>query len=142
AELAALASIQQAVGVAPDYVRFCEAVARSQAAARAAARAAMPPGAAAMATVPPQTRRLRRDTVAFDERPLHDLLHDLLRAAHIAPPDKDVLRTLADAANKEPGLLNQLAAAAVFDDDAGPIREIAQQLGLPGPSLRFFGRLL
>lgn len=142
AELAALARLQGAAGIAPDYVRFCQAVARSQVAARAAARATLPDGPAATATAPPATRRLRRDLVALDGESLHDLLHDLLRAAHLAPPDGDSLRVLAEAADEEPDLLNQLAAAAAFDDGVGTIRATAQRLGLPHPALLFVGRLL
>jgi len=141
-ELGALARLDGIEGIAPDYLRFCEAVARSQAAARAAARATISRGTSATTTMPPATRRLRRDLVALDERPLHDLLDDLVRAAHITAPDEDPLRILADAADEEPELLVQLAAAAVFDDDAGLPRGIAERLGLPAPALRFVGRLL
>jgi formate dehydrogenase maturation protein FdhE len=136
AELDALARLEGTEGVAPDYARFCERVARSQAATRAATRAT------ALAPSPSAARRVSRDLVTFDRELLRDLLRDLSGSAGDSGSAEAHLRILAAAADDEPALLEQLATAVVFEDDARLILAMARRLAVPAPALVFMGRLL
>ena len=138
-ELGALAQLDGIPGVAPDYVRFCAALAWSQATAQAELRAR---GARAQRRQPPGQRRLDRDAMSFDGRVLHDLLGNLLRAVPSRPPG-DTLAIVTKVAHGHhgPGFLERLAAAAC-DEDADGLEVMAQRHGLPSPALRFLGRLL
>jgi FdhE protein len=139
-ELDALATLTGTEGVAPDYLRFCERVARSQAAARAATRAAARAEEAKAGPTPPAARRLPRGSVTFDLDLLRGLLGDL--SSGIAAPAEDHLDILTDAADREPELLRHLATAILLDDDARSIHVLAERLGVPPAALHFVGRLL
>jgi len=142
AELDALAKLAGTEGVAPDYLRFCERVARSQAAVRAATRAAPRADEAETGTTPPTARRLARGAVAFDLELLRDLLRGLASGTGAAAPAEDQLGILTEAADGKPELLRRLVTAIVLDDDARFIQATAQRLGVPAPALLFIGRLL
>ena len=137
-ELRALARLEGTEGVVPEYLHVCQAVARAQASARASIRAcpAEPEGGG-----PATERRLARGDVRFDVPVLRRLLRDLEGWAGAVTP-RDQLRGLAAAADADPGLLRDLAAAAAFDDDTGTLDRTAHRLGIPAPSLRFVGQLL
>jgi FdhE protein len=142
AELEALAKLAGTEGVAADHLGFCERVARSHAAARAAIRAAARADQAQTGTTPPPVRRLPRGAVAFDLETLRHLLRGLSAGIGGAAPAGDYLGILTDAAAREPELLRHLAAAVLPDHDTRSIPVLAERLGVPAAALRFLGRLL
>jgi FdhE protein len=142
AELDALATLTGTEGVAPDHLRFCERVARSHAAARAAIRATARPDQAKTGTTPPTARRLPHGAVTFDLEPLRDLLRGFSDAIGAAAPAEDYLDILTGAADREPELLRHLATAILLDDDARSIHVLAERLRVPPAALDFVGRLL
>ena len=138
-ELRALARLDGTEGIAPEYLHFCQAVVHAQASARASIRGAFP---AEMEGGGPATgRRLARGDVRFDASVLRRLLRDLEGWAGAATPH-DQLRALAGAADADPGLLRDLAAATAFDDDTGTLDGMAHRLGIPASWLRYVGQLL
>ena len=137
-ELGALAKLDGTPGVAPDYVRFCAALAWSQATAQAALRAR---AQRAHRPQPPGQRRLERDALVFDGRVLQELLCNLLRAVPARPPEELGALTKVAQGHHGPDFLERLAAAAC-DENADGIESLAQRHGLPAPALRFLGRLL
>ena len=141
AELDALAGLEGADGIAPGLVRLSRRVARAQAATRAAIRGKAPTGTGPPGTAPHPARRLEPSTVAFDVALLRDLLRILSAESGPAPPE-DHLRTLTDAADREPEVLRHLATAILLDDDTRSIQVLAQRLNVPPTALHFIGRLL
>lgn len=138
-EVQALSRLDGTEGIAPHYLRFCQAVARAQASARASIRAALPPKSDG--DRPNTERRLARGDVSFDAAVLRSLLRDL-QGWDAAPMPHDQLAALAAAADADPGLLGELAASAAFDEDTRTLERTAHRLGIPASSLRFVGQLL
>jgi hypothetical protein len=82
-ELRALARLDGTEGVVPEYLHFCQAVARAQASARASIRAFPADGERGG---PATERRLARGDVRFDVPVLRRLLRDLEARAGAATP--------------------------------------------------------
>ncbi len=141
AELDALARLEGVEGVAPGFLRFCEAVARSQVAARATIRSAQPAGCAGWADISENARRLRRDSVVFREPALRDLFGALECWTGTASQAAKQLRNLGNTVDSEPVGLPELAAACAFDDH-DVIETLAHKTGLSPPALCLVGRIL
>jgi formate dehydrogenase accessory protein FdhE len=142
AELEGLARLAETEGVAPDHLGFCERVARSHAAARAAIRARGRADQPMTGTTAATARRLPPGAVAFDLEALRDLLRALSSGVGAAPSAHNYLDILTHAAAREPELLRHLAAAVLPDDDIRSIHVLAERLGIPAAALHLVGRLL
>jgi formate dehydrogenase maturation protein FdhE len=140
AELHAIGAASGAEGVSADYLGFAAAVARAQAKARAAIRAAVA-GAGSASVQRQRGDLLSLDEVPFDDEVLLELMRDLECASARDVPDEQ-LQSLVHAAARDRGLLRRLAVAATLGDDARPLQEAADHLGMPVHALLLVARLL
>jgi hypothetical protein len=140
AELAALKQLEGAEGVAPDYLRFREEIARFQANGRAMLRSARSGGPGAVASQP-RPGRLSPESVHLDGHLLVNMLRELQAIAR-APPDEDPLSLLLAVGGEEPQLLEALAASAAFDEGGSGLEAIGQRTGVAPPLLALLGRIL
>ena len=145
AELAALRELGDAADVTPDYLRFCEEVARFHAHGRAAIRGARDAshGPDDERVGDPSVRRLTRAAIAYDAPLLQRLLDELLALARPSAPEDDQLARLAAASASDPTVLTELVvAAALGDDSAEDLDRLGARVGVSPAALAFVGRML
>lgn len=145
AELAALRELDDAEDVAPDYLRFCEEVARFHAHGRAAIRGARgrSHGADDARVGDPSLRRLDRAAIAYDPPLLQRLLNELQALARPRASEADPLSRIAAARESDAGVLTEIVeAAARGDESAEELERLGARVGVSPAALAFVGRML
>jgi len=145
AELEALEGLEDAGGLAPDYLRFCGEVARFQARARDAIRSALgtPAPAADEAGADPPVRRLSPEAIGLDPILLRDLLEELRALARPPASADDQLQRLAAASAADAELLTELVSAAMAGGGAAArLERTGARIGVSLPALAFVARML
>ncbi|MDP1889880.1 MAG: formate dehydrogenase accessory protein FdhE [Gemmatimonadaceae bacterium] len=145
AELAALKSLDDAEDVAPDYLRFCEEVARyhvhGRAAIRAARGASLGPDTARDGD--PSLRRLTPAAIAYDVPLLQRLLHELQALARPSAVEDDPLSRIAAASASDAAVLTEIAEACARGDASGEgLERVGAHIGVSPAALAFVGRML
>ncbi len=137
-EVSALKAAKGVKGVSEDYLRFSEDLAHAQAKARAEIRKNV--GSGSPGAKEGEERLLSLEELSIDETVLRELLRDIEESS--AGEGREHLRSLAEMANEDSGLLKRLVTAVTLGDDARPLQEIAGKLELPVNALVMVGRML
>lgn len=145
AELAAFKELDDTADVAPDYLRFCEEVARFHAHGRATIRGARGAshGPDEARVGDPSLRRLSRAAIAYDAPLLQRLLHELQALARPSASEDDQLSRIAAASASDAGVLTEIVeAAARGDESAEGLERLGARVGVSPAALAFVGRML
>lgn len=145
AELAALKELDDAEDVAPDYLRFCEDVARFHAHGRAAIRGARDRSHCADAdrVGDPSQRRLDRAAIAYDPSLLQQLLNELQALARPRASEDEPLSRIAAARASDAEVLTEIVeTAALGDESAVKLERLGARVGVAPAALAFVGRML